>query len=411
MRSLASRYRALLVVALAVSILQLIGWNRVGGALVLLGNAFARTLGRPLIKALWITWPVLLAIGLAIFLNSLASHDIRWRLSGVDRFGRPLVVTIVLALFLGLAMLCIFVLPSTVVTSASQLGVGDRLKLENDVRATLLQGLGGLIAIVTAVTTWLGTKSRDQELALRVATEEMALSREAQVTQRFAQAVDQLGHESVDVRIGGIYGLERIARDSVVDRTPITEVLASYVRGHAPWPPALVGQYTGEAPAQQLPQLQFRSPDVQAVLTVLGRRSDMAFDSERLDLSNVDLRKAFLPDTRFDHASLRRTHLEGAWLANASLRGADLGDARLDGASLRGANLEGAWLANASLRGADLGDARLDGASLQGADLRNARLEGAQLNKTLLEGARLEGTVLEETNTQGVRTEFTEGHD
>jgi hypothetical protein len=39
------------------------------------------------------------------------------------------------------------------------------------------------------------------------------------VTERFTRAVDQLGHESLDVRLGGIYALERITRDSERDRS------------------------------------------------------------------------------------------------------------------------------------------------------------------------------------------------
>jgi hypothetical protein len=41
-----------------------------------------------------------------------------------------------------------------------------------------------------------------------------SLSREGQVTDRYTKAVKQLGDKKVDVRLGGIYALERIARDS-----------------------------------------------------------------------------------------------------------------------------------------------------------------------------------------------------
>ena len=41
------------------------------------------------------------------------------------------------------------------------------------------------------------------------------LSREGQVTDRYTKAIEQLGSDKLDVRIGGIYALERIAHDSV----------------------------------------------------------------------------------------------------------------------------------------------------------------------------------------------------
>jgi len=48
-------------------------------------------------------------------------------------------------------------------------------------------------------------------------------TREGQITERFTRAIDQLGHAHLDVRLGGIYGLERIARDSPDNRVAIGE--------------------------------------------------------------------------------------------------------------------------------------------------------------------------------------------
>lgn len=41
----------------------------------------------------------------------------------------------------------------------------------------------------------------------------------------FASAITHLGDPSLDVRLGGIYALERIARTSQTDRQAIEEVL------------------------------------------------------------------------------------------------------------------------------------------------------------------------------------------
>jgi hypothetical protein len=42
--------------------------------------------------------------------------------------------------------------------------------------------------------------------------------------------MDQLGSKEIDVRLGGIYALERIARGSKEDHPQIVEVLTAYVR-------------------------------------------------------------------------------------------------------------------------------------------------------------------------------------
>src|SRR5689334_64926 len=75
--------------------------------------------------------------------------------------------------------------------------------------------------------------------ALMFTARNFMLSREGQVTDRYTKAIEQLGSDKLDVRIGGIYALERIARDSAKDHPTVMEVLTAFVREHSlePWPP------------------------------------------------------------------------------------------------------------------------------------------------------------------------------
>jgi hypothetical protein len=61
-----------------------------------------------------------------------------------------------------------------------------------------------------------------------------SLSREGQVTDRFTKAIEQLGSKELDIRIGGIYALGRIARDSAGDHPTVVQVLSTFVREHSP---------------------------------------------------------------------------------------------------------------------------------------------------------------------------------
>ena len=149
---------------------------------------------------------------------------------------------------------------------------------------------------------------------LDVSQRTLAMTEQGQVTDRYTRAIEQLGSDRLDVRIGGIYALERIARDSAADRTTIGEVLTAFVRTHAPWPPSLPGQYVATAPIHQVPKLQTRAPDVQACLWVLGRGgfADALGENEWLDLSVVDLRRADLRNARLGAADLRFGGLQRA---------------------------------------------------------------------------------------------------
>jgi pentapeptide repeat protein len=252
-------------------------------------------------------------------------------------------------------------------------------QLQNDARATLLQALAGGALLLGAYFTWRQVQTGRQQVHL---------AEQGQITERFTRAIDQLGSGHLDVRLGGIYALERIALDSPDDRATIGEVLTAYVRGHAPWPPRLEGQPPVEATIEEIAFLRLRAPDVQAALTVLGRGGFAASDRDAppLDLSDTDLRRAYLRGAdlrrvRLHSADLRRAHFDAVDLRGATLNRANLQDAHLDGrledAALRGANLQDADLSNADLQGADLSHANLQGAKLPGANLPGAERDGA----------------------------------
>jgi uncharacterized protein YjbI with pentapeptide repeats len=204
------------------------------------------------------------------------------------------------------------------------------------------------------------------------------LSRVGQVTDRYTKAVEQLGSDKLDVRIGGIYALERVARDSARDHLVVMEVLTAFIREHSrePWP--LPGPDEEDADL-----VESTRPDVQAAVTVVGRR-DARRDTRHLDLGGA-----------------RYINLAGARLPRADLRGADLARADLKGADLTAAELVGANLQGASLWGAYLHGARLQAAHLQRAGLRGARLDGAHLNAARLTQADLTEASLPDADLGG----------
>lgn len=234
--------------------------------------------------------------------------------------------------------------------------------------------------------------------ALLFTARNFALSREGQVTDRYTKAIEQLGSDKLDVRIGGIYALERIARDSAKDHPTVMEVLAAFIREHSrePWP----------LPDPRDPEQQrLTRPDVQAAVTVVGRR-DAKRDIEPIDLSGADLIRVNLTGplsgANFIFANFIFANLSGANLTAAKLSNADLSHADFTGANLTGAelmtSLSGATLTRANLTDARLIYADLSGASLSNANLTRANLSKANLTAALLDGANVEGANLIDAN-------------
>jgi uncharacterized protein YjbI with pentapeptide repeats len=295
----------------------------------------------------------------------------------------------------GLLILVIYLLPPVLVRPDGPLTAAERLRAENDVRGTLLQAIAGAILLAGLYFT---------ARTLQINTRTLELNREGQITERFTRAIDQLGQqgaEKLDVRLGGIYALERIARTSREDHGPVMDVLTAFLREQARWQPGNMAtpkrsEVGSEADHGRNRAVRPRA-DVQAIVTVLGRRNrDFDESGYGLDLSGVDLRGA----------DLRGAHLERVTLREAHLEDADLGGAYLTGSSLHGAHLERAILLGVRLEGADLGDAHLNGASLRGARLEDAALGGAHLEGADLADSQLQRSFLGQANLQGTNLSY-----
>lgn len=278
-------------------------------------------------------------------------------------------------------------LPKWQVRSIGGLETKDRFDSENEARKTLSQILGGLALLIGFYFTWqnLVLTRQGQLGAEKAAQENIRIVSEGQITDRFTRAIAQLGDNKLEIRLGGIYALERIDKDSPRDHWSIMEVLTAYVREHAK-----VSLRTKHLADGSVLKAQHQLPkpavDIQAILTIIGRRTMTFADGETFGLD--------LHETDLSGASLFDANLNGAWLSGVQLRRATLSDAHLDETDLDGADLRGAFLDRAELDGADLSQADLRGANLDrailtNADLRHASFDGATLTGAIFTDARL----------------------
>ncbi|MDX2240281.1 MAG: pentapeptide repeat-containing protein, partial [Leptolyngbyaceae cyanobacterium bins.302] len=232
----------------------------------------------------------------------------------------------------------------------------------------IVGGMGTIATIVGGVVLYLN---------FRVAKQNTEIAEDKQVTERFSKAVDQLGSDKIEVRLGGIYSLERIAKDSPADHWTIMEVLTAFVRERTI--PTSTAQPTV-------------STDVQAALTVIGRREvTRETKDQRLDLNGTNLSRASLQGANLQQASIQGANLERADLQESNLQATHLLNANLPMAIFQNTNLQGAYLVNANLQGANLRQANLQGAYLVKATLQEAYLVNANLQRANLQGANLQG--------------------
>jgi uncharacterized protein YjbI with pentapeptide repeats len=308
----------------------------------------------------------------------------------------------------------------------------------------------------------------------------LGFQKEGHLTDRISKAVEQLGAEktvkvpkpdgtgseertlpNIEVRIGGILSLERIAQDSTAydkgrDHVRCMEILCTYIRENAPAKDAKehdlgdweslnddptdaerkahlkkrnerFGKHFSLSKAYQWAQtLSGPRADIAQALQVIGRRTKEQRQAEARwgkDASPTaewvfDTACPILPDADKDKATTAaeleayRAKLEEWKAQSEAYKGyrLDLRKTNLQAADLSGLILSAARLDKARMEGTILWQARMEGANLQearmeGANLWQARMEVTDLSEVRMEGANLSRARMEGANLWQARME------
>lgn len=275
----------------------------------------------------------------------------------------------------------------------------DRINAQNGVYNLLFQGIEALILGGIAYAGWQYLRRTDGQFHQ---------SQQRLITDRFSQAIGHLASDKMEIRLGGIYTLERLAQESAEDYWLTIEVLTAFVRERSatrettvnpapatnlppnnPERPLTIVGGSDLAASRKRPQPSKVPTDIQAVMTILARRDTSKDRPDRIiELRESNLRDADLSGIDLQGADLWKVNLREAQLWQAKLAGASLGRANLREASLWQSDLQGAYLWKANLEGANLTEvnleqANLDGANLQGANLHQTNLINADLRNVV----------------------------
>ena len=124
-------------------------------------------------------------------------------------------------------------------------------------------GLGGLFGVYLAIL-----RAKENTNQNEIAKSQANTAEQGMITDRINKAVEGLGKRDgkdpvIEVRLGALYALERIAKDSERDHIQILEILCAYIRTNS------------HQNSQSSGGLKVRE-DIQAAITIIGRREKMA---------------------------------------------------------------------------------------------------------------------------------------
>ena len=217
-----------------------------------------------------------------------------------------------------------------------------------------------------------------------VAEEQVDTAQQGLRNERYQKGVEMLGNEVLTVRMGGIYALQRLAREHPGEyHVQAMQSLSAFVRRPTP-----DEKYEAELRANLNAKLQYNinmdapvaREDVQDAMLAIGARGEDDVELEKNQKFQLDLSHA-----RLNHMNLRDRSLS----RRTNLSGTNLYDANLIGTFLLSVDLTGAWFGGADLSGARLQGAILSGATLLQAIVSDTKFGGVKgLTQSQLDQAR-----------------------
>lgn len=305
-----------------------------------------------------------------------------------------------------------------------------------------------------------------------IAYSQAGIARDRAYTELFTKAIEQLGTDKVkkeevldaegkpvldnagqplmreiyvpniEVRIGAIYALERIMKESKKDAPAIVDTLAAYVRENCGKPTleckipekkfsepigewlAAIQNYIGivilpkkgtlvDRAKALAEQPQVNRVDIKTALTVIGRRpvhlkNPKDFEDERTtmpDLRNVNFQGWDLRNFDLSHCNLSGAKMQGANFHAAQMQGAKLLGAQMQGTNLNKANIQRANISGSDLQGASLNFAKMQRAKIIDADMNcaefgDAQMQGINLSLSKIQGTKLLAAKMQRSNLQ-----------
>ncbi|HWD88784.1 MAG TPA: pentapeptide repeat-containing protein [Mucilaginibacter sp.] len=286
-----------------------------------------------------------------------------------------MVYTIV-AIILFVSIFLLWKIPVWQLKKQKDLSKNEKLTLENEFRKTIAQILGGSFVLIGLYFTW------NQLSATR---ESISISQQTLLTDRYSKAIDQLGSNNPQIRLGGIYALEKLAASAKDYVSVVDNVLATYIRQKS----KDTSSYTFEELQAAVGIISFKETN----------RNYLIDEAHGVNISysvlrSIDFNNARLPYAKLIGSDFSQSTFLNAEISNASGLEADFSKTNLTNADLSESNFYGGSFEQSVMKGAIVRNANLQLANFNEANLSNCDFRGSDLSDAYLNGTILYGTDL-----------------
>ncbi len=218
----------------------------------------------------------------------------------------------------------------------------------------LVSGFGALFGVYLAIQRTEESKRQSKSAEREADTAEQRL-----ITDQLNKATEGMGKSNqkdapvIEVRLGALYALERIAKGSAPDHAQIIEILCAYIRSNSPKyketdemkEPMDIQTTISHDWMKKKPSGELRE-DIQTAVTVIGRRELWLEGKEKegllkylLNLRECDLSNCYFYNSDLSSSALMGTNLNNARFINTNLRRAWMNLANMNGVIIKNADM------------------------------------------------------------------------
>lgn len=204
----------------------------------------------------------------------------------------------------------------------------DKFNARLEMAKSIVGGLGTISTLIGGVFLYLNFDQvkRKNSIDEDKAKTDAKLAESRLITERFSKAIEHLGSEKLHIRLGGIYSLERIAKDSKRDYSTVIEVLRTFIQTNSILLTNLSNkryiQITAEDKSvdYNLPIDHEIQSAIQAAAIVIIRRNRSDYpDEKRINLRDTNLFQANLSSAEIWNINFSSSNFSAANLTGTKI--------------------------------------------------------------------------------------------
>ncbi len=223
-------------------------------------------------------------------------------------------------------------------------GVSKVKEIDSNFALAFLGTVSGGVALFTGYIAILRSETNTRQN--EIANDQNKITEQGLITDRINKAVEGLckndadGNPFIQVRVGALYALERIAQDSIRDHVRIIKILCAYIRNTSP-------------NDTEIDTTVIIRDDIRTIQVIIRGRNEWpeynirlemeAADITTFDFYNCYLKRAELQWANLSDSNFYKANLQNAWLNHANLSRARLTEVDITGAILTDAETSGAY--------------------------------------------------------------------